>query len=218
MQIGVRGTWETRWLPNLLWGSEPSQAATSPLAGKVPGCLQSKTEPVPEAMLLLPVPEAMLLLPVPEAVSLLQSTCSPSAVCELVSEGPGTPLFHFFTYSFYILLTAPSWIPSYIPSTFLLLFSPEHVRATCVLPPVPPTLACQVSVRLELPLPLRPHKAAQLEGSPARTYSTYRQQLLGTHPVGVLQDPHENQAAHLLHKCREYKVQPFIFFACWVRH
>ena len=112
----------------------------------------------------------------------------------------------------------PPGYPSYIPSTFLLLFSPEHVRATCVLPPVPPTLAFQVSVRLELPLPLRPHKAAQLEGSPARTYSTYRQQLLGTHPVGVLQDPHENQAAHLLHKCREYKFQPFIFFACWVRH
>jgi hypothetical protein len=30
------------------------------------------------------VPEAVSLLPAPEAVSLLQSTCSPSAVCELI--------------------------------------------------------------------------------------------------------------------------------------
>lgn len=131
---------------------------------------------------------------------------------------PGHLNFIFLLIHFTSCSLPPPGYPSYIPSTFLLLFSPEHVRATCVLPPVPPTLAFQVSVRLELPLPLRPHKAAQLEGSPARTYSTYRQQLLGTHPVGVLQDPHENQAAHLLHKCREYKVQPFIFFACWVRH
>jgi hypothetical protein len=33
-------TWDTRWLPHLLWWSEPSQAATSPLVGKVPRCLE----------------------------------------------------------------------------------------------------------------------------------------------------------------------------------
>jgi hypothetical protein len=39
VQTCLRGTRETRWLPHLLWGSEPSQGTTSPLAGKVPGCL-----------------------------------------------------------------------------------------------------------------------------------------------------------------------------------
>jgi hypothetical protein len=42
-------------------------AGTSPLVGKVPGCLESKTESVPEA------------------VSLLQSASSPFSVCELLS-------------------------------------------------------------------------------------------------------------------------------------
>jgi hypothetical protein len=70
-QSGLRGTREPRWLTHLLWGSEPSWAATSPLAEKVPGFLEPKTGPVPEAVLLLPVPEAVLLL---------QSACSPSAV------------------------------------------------------------------------------------------------------------------------------------------
>ena len=41
---------------------EPSLTATSPLVGKVPGCLQPKIGPVPEAVLLL------------------QSACSPSTV------------------------------------------------------------------------------------------------------------------------------------------
>ena len=54
--------------------AEPSQADTSPLAGRVPGCLDPKTGSVLEAVLLLPVPEA---------VSLLQSACSPFAICEL---------------------------------------------------------------------------------------------------------------------------------------
>jgi hypothetical protein len=38
--------------------AEPSQVDTSPLAGKVPGCLELKMGSVPEAVLLLPVPEA----------------------------------------------------------------------------------------------------------------------------------------------------------------
>jgi hypothetical protein len=42
--------------------AEPSQADTSPLVGKVPGCLEAKTGSVPEAVLLLPVPETVLLL------------------------------------------------------------------------------------------------------------------------------------------------------------
>jgi hypothetical protein len=54
-----------RWLPHLLWQSEPSQVANSPLVGKVPGCLEPETGSVPEA------------------VSLLQSACSPLAVCTL---------------------------------------------------------------------------------------------------------------------------------------
>jgi hypothetical protein len=54
--------------------SEPSRADTSPLAEKVPRCLEPKMGSVQEAVLLLPVPEA---------VSLLQSACSPFAVCEL---------------------------------------------------------------------------------------------------------------------------------------
>jgi hypothetical protein len=33
-QTGLRGTWDTRWLFYLLWWSESSQAATSPLVGK----------------------------------------------------------------------------------------------------------------------------------------------------------------------------------------
>jgi hypothetical protein len=35
-QTGLRGTQDTRWFPHILWTSEPSQAATSPLVGKVP--------------------------------------------------------------------------------------------------------------------------------------------------------------------------------------
>ena len=60
--------------PGALWQSPSSRADTSPLTGKVPGCLEPETGSVPEAVLLLPVPEA---------VSLLQSTCSPFAVREL---------------------------------------------------------------------------------------------------------------------------------------
>jgi hypothetical protein len=52
-QTGLQGTWDTRWLPHLLWWSEASQAATSSLAGKVPACLQLKKGPVPEAVSLL---------------------------------------------------------------------------------------------------------------------------------------------------------------------
>jgi hypothetical protein len=39
--------------------AESSWVDTSPLAGKVPGCLEPETESVPEAVSLLPVPEAM---------------------------------------------------------------------------------------------------------------------------------------------------------------
>ena len=75
---------------------------------------------------------------------------------------PGHLNFIFLLIHFTSCSLPPPGYPFYIPSTSLLSFSPEHVRTTCVLPPVPPTLAFQVSVRLELPLPLRPHKAAQL--------------------------------------------------------
>ena len=64
-----RGDPGERWLPHLLWGSEPSQVASSPLAGKVPRCLQPKTGPVPEA------------------VSLLQSTLFTCTDCS--QRGPG---------------------------------------------------------------------------------------------------------------------------------
>jgi hypothetical protein len=40
----------------------PGGVDTSPLTGKVPGCLEPKTGFVPEAVLLLPVPEAVYLL------------------------------------------------------------------------------------------------------------------------------------------------------------
>jgi hypothetical protein len=55
--------------------SVPSQVVTSPLAEKVPQCLEPKTGSVSEAVLLLPVPEA---------VWLLQFSWSPSAVNELI--------------------------------------------------------------------------------------------------------------------------------------
>ena len=55
--------------------SVPSQVVTSPLAEKVPQCLEPKTGSVSEAVLLLPVPEA---------VWLLQFSWSPSAVHELI--------------------------------------------------------------------------------------------------------------------------------------
>ena len=42
--------------------AEPSRADTSPLAGKVPGCLEPEMGSVPEAVLLLPVPEALMLM------------------------------------------------------------------------------------------------------------------------------------------------------------
>jgi hypothetical protein len=42
--------------------AEPSQVDTSPLVGKVPGCLEPEMGSVPEAVSLLPVPEAVLLL------------------------------------------------------------------------------------------------------------------------------------------------------------
>ena len=52
-------------------------ADTSPLAGKVPGCLEPETGSVSEAVLLLPVPEAV-------------SFCSPhSHLHRLVSKGSG---------------------------------------------------------------------------------------------------------------------------------
>jgi hypothetical protein len=54
--------------------AEPSRVDTSPLVGKVPGCLEPKVTSVLEAVSLLPVPEA---------VSLLQSVRSLFAVCEL---------------------------------------------------------------------------------------------------------------------------------------
>ena len=41
---------------------EPSQADTSPLAGKLPGCLEPEKGSVLETVLLLPGPEAVLLL------------------------------------------------------------------------------------------------------------------------------------------------------------
>ena len=53
------------------------QAGTSPLAGKVPRCLEPETGSASEAVWLLPVPEAV-------------SFCSPhSLLCRLVSEGSG---------------------------------------------------------------------------------------------------------------------------------
>jgi hypothetical protein len=52
-QTCLWGTWDTGWLPHLLQQSEPSQADTSPLAGKVPRCLQPEMGPVPEAVSLL---------------------------------------------------------------------------------------------------------------------------------------------------------------------
>ena len=62
---------------------EPSLTATSPLVGKVPGCLQPKIGPVPEAVLLL------------------QSACSPSTVCKLICTDwsqmdPGDKIFFAF--------------------------------------------------------------------------------------------------------------------------
>ena len=89
----------------------------------------------------------------------------PQQSASLSQRDPGHLNFIFLLIHFTSCSLPPPGYPSYIPSTFLLLFSPEHVRATCVLPPVPPTLACQVSVMLELPLPLRPHKAAQLKAA-----------------------------------------------------
>jgi hypothetical protein len=75
-QTGLRGTQDTRWLSHMLWWSEPSRPATSPLVGKVPRCLEPETGSVPEAVLLL------------------QSARLPSApradLHRLVSEGPGT--------------------------------------------------------------------------------------------------------------------------------
>jgi hypothetical protein len=58
----------------------PAWADTSPLAGKVPGCLDLETMSAPEALWLLPVPEAVCL-------------CSPhSHLCRPVLEESGNPL------------------------------------------------------------------------------------------------------------------------------
>ena len=55
----------------------PGQVDTSPLAGKVPGCLEPEKVSASEALWLLPVPEAVRF-------------CSPhSHLCRLVSEGSG---------------------------------------------------------------------------------------------------------------------------------
>jgi hypothetical protein len=97
-QTGLWGTQDTRWLPHLLWWSEPFQAATS-LVGKVPRCLEPR--------------------------GLSQKLCGfcslHSHLCRLVSEGPGTQdgslLFFFlidpftkslysFTARFFILAVA----------------------------------------------------------------------------------------------------------------
>ena len=81
---GLQGPQDTRWLPHLLWGSEPSWAATSPLVGRCPDVWSPKWGSVPEAVPLLPVPEAVLLL---------QSACSPSALCELTC-ADSVPIFN----------------------------------------------------------------------------------------------------------------------------
>ena len=39
--------------------AEPSWVDTSPLVGKVPGCLEPETGSIPEAVWFLPVPEAV---------------------------------------------------------------------------------------------------------------------------------------------------------------
>jgi hypothetical protein len=69
-QTGLQGTRDTRWLSHLLWWSELSQGGgggtdTSPLVGKVTGCLEPETESVLEPVLLL------------------QSVRSPFAFCKL---------------------------------------------------------------------------------------------------------------------------------------
>ena len=75
VQTGLRGTRETRWLPHLLSESEPSQEATSPLAGKVPGCLEHEMG--------LPHKQCHFCMS-----QKLCSFCSPhSHLCRLVSEG-----------------------------------------------------------------------------------------------------------------------------------
>jgi hypothetical protein len=65
VQTGLQGTRDSRWLSHLLRQSESYQVDTSPLEGKVPGCLEPKTGSVPEAVLLP------------------QSACLPSTVCTL---------------------------------------------------------------------------------------------------------------------------------------
>jgi hypothetical protein len=117
-QTNLQGTQDTRLFPHLLWRSEPSQMVTSPLVGKVPGCLQPKAGPVPEVVSLLPVPET---------VSLLQSARSPSAVSTLncadwSQKDPGDKIysyyscFFFLTYTCVHILTANHLIEHGVPN------------------------------------------------------------------------------------------------------
>ena len=82
VQTGLRGTRNTRWLPHLRWWSEPCQAATSPLMGKVPVYLQPKTA-CPRICVAFACPRSCV-TSAREAALLLQSVHSPSTVLELI--------------------------------------------------------------------------------------------------------------------------------------
>ena len=105
----------------------------------------------------------------------------------------------FKIYSLYIPLTVPS--PGQpLPQSFHthLPFSSERVEVPYLVPcPLPPASAsstsslCQCSVHS---LPLRPDKALQLEEHIPHTGNSSWDS-----PAPAVQDPHEDQAAHLLH-------------------
>jgi hypothetical protein len=119
--------------------------------------------------------------------------------------------FCFFVVVFCLLLFNVFFLSCslYIPLTAFLLVTPSHNPSPSPFPfssglvgplqyPPQSNLALYVSDRLGASSPTEIRQS-----SPARkTYPRYRQQLLGIVPVPVVGNPHEDQAAHLLHMSR----------------
>ena len=77
--------------------ADASWEDTSPLAGKVPGCLEPETGSVPETVLLLPVPEAVLLLQSTRLLFVVRElTCTDWSLRDLGPKiGPSPALMYF---------------------------------------------------------------------------------------------------------------------------
>jgi hypothetical protein len=116
-------------------------------------------------------------------------------------------LEHLFVYFFMVIFL-------FILFCFFLIYFTSHSLPLFPLPshnpsPIPLTPSLQISVRLEAP-----SSTGARQGNPARrTYPAYRISCsFGIVSAPVVQDPHEDQAAHLLHMSIFLKI--YLFMLC----